>query len=182
MADQTQIRMTASEFFQLPETTQPIELIDGELIMSPAPVPPHQRASRRLIVLLDAIIPDGELFYAPIDVYLDDENVVQPDILWIAKDSHCKTGEKRLEGPPDLVIEVFSPGTARRDKVTKFRLYERHGVREYWMVDPQERYIEVHRLESGRFVLQSVYEPGMTFASAVLGGQIIDVNRIFAEN
>jgi Uma2 family endonuclease len=180
MADQTQIRMTATEFFQLPQSAQPTELIDGELLVSPSPVPEHQRVSRRLVILLNSIIPDGELFYAPVDVYLDEANVVQPDILWVAENSRCKIGDKRLEGPPDLIVEVFSPGTARKDKITKFRLYERHGVSEYWMVDPQERYLEVYRLESRQYILQSVYEPGMTFTSPVLNERRIDVSQIFA--
>lgn len=179
MAVQVETRMTAAEFFELPESKQPIELLEGELVMSPTPVPNHQRVVGSTYVYLRQIVPNGEVFIAPLDVYLDEDNVPQPDVMWVAEGSRCVIGEKRLEGPPDLVVEVFSPGTASKDKKKKFQLYQKHGVPEYWMMDPLERYIEVHRLENGRYALQGVYEPGETFESAALGGKAVEVKALF---
>jgi Uma2 family endonuclease len=115
-----------------------------------------------------------------LSVYLDDENIPQPDVIWIAPNSKCTIGEKYLIGAPDLVVEVFSPSTALRDKTDKFRLYEKHGVREYWMLDAVAKYIEVWQLENGKFVQKGVYGPGATFTPAVFPGETIDVAAIFA--
>jgi Uma2 family endonuclease len=180
MVEQTKVRMTAAEFFQLPETTEPIELIDGELIVSPTPIPKHQRVSGRSFILLEKLIPNGELFYAPMEVYFDDENIPQPDILWIAANSRCVVGEKRLEGPPDLIVEIFSPSTTKRDRREKFNLYERFGVREYWMVDPVGQYVEVYTLADNHYGKLGLYGPGETFTSPVLDNKTVDVSAIFS--
>ena len=180
MIDQTRTRMTAAEFFERPETNQFEELLEGELIVSPAPTPNHQRLVGNLYFLLRQIVPNGEVLIGPVDVYLDADNVAQPDILWVAEGSRCVITEKRLEGPPDLMIEIFSPGTTRQDRITKFNLYERHGVREYWMADPAEQYVEVYRLEGERFVRQGAYGPEDQFESAVLGGKPVDLTAVFS--
>ena len=173
-------RMTAKDFAELPETNLPTELIDGELIVSPAPIPEHQNISVELIILLRGLIPNGKLYHAPIDVYFDEANSVQPDIVWVAENSQCFIGDKRLEGGPDLVIEILSPSTARRDKNKKFLLYQKHGVREYWLVDPQAQYIEVWRLEDGKFVPKGVFGPGDAFVVPVLDDKSVDVGTIFS--
>jgi Uma2 family endonuclease len=172
-------RMTAAEFFDLPETNQLIELIDGELIVNAPPVPHHQRLNRRFLILLDSLIPNGEVFPAPIGVYLDENHVPEPDLVWVAEDSPCIVGEKYLHGAPDLIVEIFSPGTARRDRKEKFELYQRYGVKEYWMVDPVEQFVEVWVLRERKFVRHGVYGPDETFESPVLGGKTVDLKGIF---
>src|SRR4051812_14161499 len=174
-------RMTAKAFLELPETNLPTELIDGELIVSPAPIPEHQNVSIELIILLRGLIPNGKLYHAPIDVYFDEANIVQPDILWVAENGLCFIGDKRLEGAPDLIVEILSPSTARRDKNKKFLLYEKHGVREYWLVDSQAQYIEVWRLEDGKFAPKGVFGPGETFISTVLDNKIIEVGAVLGK-
>jgi Uma2 family endonuclease len=171
--------MTIAEYFALPEILQPIELIGGEVIVRPMPTPKHQLVVGDFLFLLDRLIPDGEVFPSPLDVYLDDEHVLQPEILWVAANSRCKIGELRLEGPPDLVVEVFSPGWALHDIKTKFDLYQRFAVREYWMVNAEEQYVEVHRHENGVFVRQGVYSPDEAFVSAALGGKMVALKGIF---
>ena len=171
-------RMTASEFFQLPETNTPTELIDGELIMSAPPIPLHQRVVRLLLVLLDGLIPSGEVFPSPIAVYFDEDNVPEPDLVWVAENSRCVITDKRLEGPPDLIVEVFSLGTARYDKREKFELYERFGAREYWMTDPIGKYVEVWILSENRFVRHGVYGADDSFESLVLG-KTVELKGIF---
>jgi Uma2 family endonuclease len=173
-------RMTADEFFQLPETNQPTELIDGELIVSAPPIPKHQRLIRLLLILLDILIPDGEVFPSPIGVYFDDLNIPEPDLVWVAENSRCVVTEKQLEGSPDLIVEIFSPGTATRDKREKYQLYQRYGVSEYWMVDPIGQYVEVCVWKDGKFEQQGVYGADDSFNSPVLGGKTVSLKGIFA--
>ncbi len=111
-------KMTAGEFLALPVSNLPHELIHGEEIMSLSPTANHQRVSGRLFKLIGSLIPGGEVFYAPVGVYLDDENVVQPDILWIGDNSACTWVEgKHLRGAPDLTVEIVSPGTIRHARI-----------------------------------------------------------------
>jgi len=179
MITQDKTRMSAAEFFDLPETNAPTELLEGELIVSPSPTLAHQRVSMRLTLYLNELIPNGELLYAPMDLYLDDDNVPQPDIVWVAEGGRCRVTDKRLEGPPALIVEILSPGSIRRDRDAKFDLYERHGVDEYWIVEAIAEFVEVYRYEHGRYVRQGVYGAGEPFESAVLGGIAVDMGRVF---
>src|SRR5574341_150908 len=174
MAEAIQTRMTAAEYALLPETTKPMELIDGEVIELPAPKALHQRLIVRLIQFLTPLLPSGELCVAPSDVHLDDLNVVQPDVFWVSgPDSRCKLGDDEdWHGAPDLVVEVSSPSTALHDRREKHQLYEKHGVREYWLADPAGQYIEVWQFPGG---LKGIYGPEDTFESAVLGGKQIEL-------
>ena len=162
--------MTASEFLVLPESNTPHELINGEDIMSPSPVANHQIISMQLTLLLNSLIPDGRLFAAPMDVYFDESNIPQPDLFWIsAHSTTAQITQPYIKGAPDLIVEIFSPGTARRDKKEKFQLYEHYGVREYWMVDPIGQFIEMWRQENNHFVLIGVYGPADECVSPLLG-------------
>ncbi|MCK6577875.1 MAG: Uma2 family endonuclease [Anaerolineae bacterium] len=114
----------------------------------------------------------GKVYIAPLDVVLDDANVVQPDVLWIAPEgAHCSVDETtgRLRGAPDLVVEVLSPTSGYRDRRTKFRLYELHDVREYWLVDPREKLITVWTLREGRYELLDTYAENETFTAPLVG-------------
>ena len=173
-------RMTAGEFFELPESNLPIELLHGEVVVSPTPVPGHQALVLQLALVIRELGKDGTVYVAPLDVHLDDENVVQPDVLWISPTGGCEVGEKHLTGAPDLVVEVLSPSSAQRDKVTKFRLYETSSVREYWIVDPAAQYIEVFQAVNEKFQLAGVFAPGETFDSSVLLRHPVDVSLIFS--
>jgi Uma2 family endonuclease len=179
MAEQVKTRMTADEFSQLPETNQPTELINGELIVSPSPLVCHQLSSSQFFRLIDGLKPNGTLFYSPMDVYFDQENIPQPDLIWVAETSRCVIGEKRLEGPPDLIVEILSPGTSRMDRREKFQLYERYGVSEYWMVDPLEKYVEVYRWVGGRYDRLGIFGEGDTLISAALGGKTVSLTGVF---
>ena len=179
MADQTRTYMTAAEYFNLPETNRLEELLHGELIVSPPPVPKHQLIVGNIFFLLRQQVPDGAVFIAPIALYLDEHNIPEPDVIWAAADSRCQVGEKRLEGPPELIVEVLSPSTARRDRGDKFDLYEKHGVREYWLADPEADYMEVYVLKNNSFERQGLYGPEDSFESAVLGGQVVTLKPVF---
>lgn len=178
MREQVATRMTAAEYFALPETNQFEELLDGELIVSPPPIPKHQRIVLRSATLIQGLMPDGEVFVSPIAVYLDDLNVPEPDVVWVAANSRCKVTPRRLEGAPDLIVEVLSPATARRDRGAKFALYEKHGVREYWLADPEAEYLEVYILKDGTFERQGIYGPADSFTSVVLG-QVVELKLLF---
>ncbi len=186
MVHQIKTRMTASEYLQMPETNQRTELLDGQLIVygedsvSPAPVNDHQRLVRRSSHVVEALIPDGEVFTAPTDVHFDELNVVQPDIFWVAENSHCvEVDGKYWYGAPDLIIEILSPGTERKDRGQKFRLYQKYGVREYWLVSRIEAFIEVYHWVDGVFIQQGVYGAEDTFTSPVPGNKPVDVKLIF---
>jgi Uma2 family endonuclease len=171
-------RMTAREFLALPTTNMPYELIHGEEIMSPSPTLSHQRLSSRLFKLIERLVPNGIVLYAPLDVYLDEENVVQPDVLWVAEGGACKpVADKYLSGAPDFIAEILSPGTALRDKKDKFRLYEKFGVREYWIIDPDELLLEIWELREGHFAFVDVFGPTDACKSPLLGE--VDLKAIF---
>src|SRR4051794_32423341 len=173
-------RVTAAEFEEMTaHDERRFELIDGEVIEMAPPKIVHQRLSRRLTRLVDDLKPDGEVFYAPIEVYLDEYNIPQPDVVWVSANSICKIEELRLVGEPDLVIGILSPSTAKLDKTTKFNLYEKHGSREYWIVDPAYAQVEVWKRGTNGFERQGVYGVGDTFESAVLGNKTDDVTPIF---
>ena len=149
------IKFTYEDYLQLSEDKR-YELLEGELFMVPSPVPSHQNILQNLLLILDAHIRAwglGQVYLAPLDVVLSPEDVLQPDILFIAKDRLGIIGEKNIQGAPDLVIEILSPATAERDRGLKRRIYARYGVKEYWLVDADRETIEV--LEPGKADLES---------------------------
>jgi Uma2 family endonuclease len=157
------------------------ELINGELIMTPLPVPKHQRVSRKIEFILEKFVSGnnlGEVFYAPCDVYLDNENVVQPDILFISKDRLDIIGEKNIQGAPDLVVEIISENSVYRDMVQKKKLYAKFNVKEYWIVIPEEKEVEVYILEGGVHRLYKTYKVDI-LESASLKGLKIGLKGIF---
>lgn len=143
----------AADYWQLPEG-EPCELLRGRFVMSPSPIPCHQMISALLSeLLLKASRQGGGMsLVAPMDVVLSDDTIPQPDLLYIAKDRR-EIIKQRVEGPPDLVIEILSPGTERRDRLAKLDLYARYGVSEYWIVDPEAQLIEFLLNEQGRYVV-----------------------------
>jgi len=178
------LRMTAEGYKTLPESNLHAELISGELIihegkdgMSPAPKDEHQATSFILAAFLLQFFPARELRAAPTDVYLVEENVVQPDIFWVsAASGRCaRQADGYLHGAPDFVIEILSPATAQLDRGVKFDLYEQCGVLEYWLVDPDARFVEVYRRENDRFARQGLFPEGKTFKSIILNGASVKV-------
>jgi len=174
-------RCTYEDYLKTPEDKR-YELINGELLMTPSPIPNHQRVSGKLEFILRKFVTGnnlGEVFDAPCDVYLDNENVVQPDILFISKDRLGIIGEKNIQGPPDLLIEIISEHSVYRDMVQKKRLYARFGVKEYWIVIPEEEEIEVYILKDNTYQLYRTYRKGDTLESSSLKGLKIGLKEIF---
>jgi Uma2 family endonuclease len=156
------------------------ELILGRFYVSPSPSALHQVVAFLLGRLLDAtaVSSGGLTLLAPIDVVLADHSVVQPDIVYLSAERR-RLARERVEGAPDLLVEVLSPGTARRDRGEKLSLYARAGVREYWIVDPQERQIEILANEGGRFVV--VLPEGGEYSSSALPEVRLELTAFWGE-
>lgn len=144
----------AADYWQLPEGA-PIELIKGRFVVSPSPNMLHQIIVALLLerLLMAARMTGGIAVCAPMDVILSDDTILQPDLLYVSKQRRGIV-KQRVEGPPDLVIEIIS-GTGRRDRVEKLDLYAQYGVGEYWIVDPDAQVLEFLVNEGGRFVVYS---------------------------
>ena len=168
-------------FLALPEGT-PCQLIAGELVMSPVPNPLHQHIighfSMQLLQFVKAACL-GQVFIAPLDVALDERSIFQPDILFISKEKAFLIGERMIEGPPDLVVEVLSPSSAYHDLRTKFRAYQQAGVQEYWIADPERRSVEVFANREGKFQLHQEAEGEGTVQSVLLPEFSVDLASIF---
>jgi len=179
--ERTKRRYTYEDYAKLPEGA-PYQLIGGELVMTPSPVPYHQIVSRRIEFELLKFVEErrlGEVIYAPIDVYLSETETYQPDIIFISKERLNIIGEKKIEGAPDLVIEILSESTAYYDLRHKKRVYEASGVREYWIVDPMEKGIEVYENMNGEFkVFSKAIEKGRV-NSKLLQGFGVELERVF---
>ncbi len=126
------------------------EIIEGEHYMSPSPIPYHQIVSGNLFYeILDYVKKKqlGKIFSAPIDVVFHDSDVCVPDLVFVSNKNRHIIGDKNIQGAPDLIIEILSPGTEKLDKGLKYKRYAYYGVKEYWIVDPKAQLIEVHDLE-----------------------------------
>ena len=174
-------KLTYEDYRNTPEDER-YELLDGELLMTAAPNIAHQRVSGRLELRLRAFVEEmdlGEVFDAPTDVVLSDTDVVQPDILFVSEDRSDIITADNVQGAPDLVVEVLSPTTARRDWRIKLDLYSKHEVREYWLVDPQTEIVWVLLPNEGSLEVANIYGEGDTLASSILEGFTLDLNEIF---
>lgn len=162
------------------------ELINGELVRKQSPTVRHQRVSRKIETLLEKYAEQtksGEMLHAPLDVVLDDNNTYHPDIFFIKKERAFIVDNKEevIIGAPDLVVEILSKSTAGDDRGIKKDNYEKYGVREYWLVDPKNKAIEVYALISERYSLVSyVVETGFV-KSSILEGFEMDIEPIFEE-
>jgi Uma2 family endonuclease len=175
------VRFNYRDYCLLPEDKR-YELIDGELYMAPAPGTRHQTISRDLGVLLWDFVREnrlGQVWFAPFDVILSDEDVVQPDVLFVSQQRQGIISERGCEGPPDLVVEVLSPSNQGRDRELKRKVYARYGVREFWLVDPTAGTIQVMGLETEDFRSLGVYTQGGEVRSQVIPGLTLPVSHVF---
>lgn len=148
--------LTYKEYEVLPADGRRYELHDGDLSVTPAPTPLHQEISGNLNEILRGHVKTrglGKVFYSPIDCILSDISIVQPDLVYLDPSRLALLTNRGIEGPPTLVIEIVSPSTTVIDRSTKRQLYARHGVRYYWIVDPEARAIEAYVLSAGGYQL-----------------------------
>ena len=156
--------------------------IEGELVVTPSPTPMHQLVVHRLAVMLDRVIVEaghGLVLEAPLDAYLDERNILRPDLVALLHDRKRVFGSAKLEGAPSLAIEVISPSTGRRDRVIKRDLYAKHGVPEYWLVDPVAKTVTiVSDPEESRYRSEAVSSE--TAVSATIPALTADLAALFA--
>ena len=152
-AHRTRRRWTYAEFARLPsEGTSRYEVIDGELVVTPAPGLRHQGIVTDLVTFLNTFVREhdlGRVFASPVDVLFGEGDYLEPDIVFVRKGRFDILSDRGVEGPPDLVVEVISPASADRDRGIKLERYRHFGVAEYWVVDPDMRVVEVWALADG---------------------------------
>ena len=175
------IKFTYQDYINTPDDKR-CELIDGELILAPAPRRDHQKVEARLGSRLHLFVDEhqlGVVYFAPRDVVLSDTYIVQPDLMFISNERMHIDTEAEVWGGPDLVVEILSPSTAARDRTVKRALYARHGVNEYWLVDADARTIAVLLLGEQGFEPVTTYGEGDTLVSPTLPGFSILVDEVF---
>ena len=179
---QPRTKLTLADYLATPED-QRYQLLDGELILAAAPSVMHQK----IVLLLCRIIATfaearnmGTVLISPADVVLSEYDVVQPDILFVAKERSAIITEANIQGAPDLVVEVLSPSTEEYDRGYKLTLYSRHGVREYWLVDPAAERVEVFTASSEGLRLTATYQRVQTLVSPLLPELSVDLERVFS--
>ncbi len=148
--------LTYQDYAELPADGRRYEILDGELDVSPSPMVRHQVVIGNLYSLLDRHSRErslGRVLLSPVDLILSDTNVVVPDLLFVSRRRAAIVTERAVEGSPDLVVEILSPSTGRKDRSTKASLYARFGVRCYWIIDPEERTFEGFELDAAVFRL-----------------------------
>jgi len=170
------------DYFELPDDGNKYEIIEGELIMSPAPYTIHQDVMLNIAVDLVNFVRKtkiGKIYVAPTDVVISDINVVQPDILFITSEKLQIITAKNIKGVPDLIIEIISPATGYYDLSGKKDLYEKIGVSEYWIIDPMKQRVDIYYHSGKKFELSQRLEKEGQITSHVLKGLQINLKKIF---
>lgn len=180
------IRFVYEDYKSLPESmAKRYELLNGEILMVPAPTTTHQFLSRNIGYLLHGFVRKHELgavLSSPVDVVFgegDAREIVQPDVLYICSERAGIIVVEEICGAPDLIVEVLSPGTETRDRTYKKHLYERYGVREYWIIDPISETVEVYKSSGAEFDDPLIYRAVDTLRSALFVGLDIDLQEVF---
>jgi Uma2 family endonuclease len=183
MATKAQIKFTYEDYKSLTlGERERYELLEGELVMAPSPVPYHQIVLRNIEDCLWEFVRSGDLgevLSAPCDVVLAPDAVVQPDLLFLSRSRASLIGKEAVEGAPDLIVEVLSPSTAQRDRIVKRKLYAKYGVQEYWIVDPEGKTVEVLTLGTGGYERAGLYTKSDLLESPLLAGLKISLAEVF---
>ncbi len=181
------VKLTYDDFLHFPDDGKRHELIDGEHIVTAAPNLRHQIISGRLFTAIQSHLaahPVGIVVYAPLDVILSNYDVVEPDLIYISHQRLASLEPSNwIKGAPELVVEIGSPSTRKRDETTKRHLYDKFGVDEYWVVDPELDAIKVYRREDGRYVraAELTAEQGEVLTTPLLPGLLIPLIDVFRE-
>jgi Uma2 family endonuclease len=179
------VKLTYDDFVLFPDDGMRHELIDGEHYVTPSPNRKHQKVSGNLHLLIAGWLeehPIGQIYYAPFDVVFSRFDVVEPDLLYMSNERAAEVlTHANVQGAPEIVIEIGSPGTRNRDQTIKRHLYERTGVSEYWIVDPELDVVRVYRRGSDGFdrPLEWRTESGDVLTTPLLAGLVLPLTRIF---
>jgi Uma2 family endonuclease len=180
---------TYEDLLRLPDDGKRYEIIEGMLYEMPSPLLAHAQVIANLIAALLPVVArlGGRWFTAPLDVFIPGGNPVQPDVIVILPDGAARTVRRGVQGPPDLAIEVLSPSNRGHDRLTKRALYARAGVREYWIVDPENRSIDIltlhldafHRIQTASAAdrLESPLLPSLSIAAADIFAGLDEVDE-----
>jgi Uma2 family endonuclease len=172
--------LTAEDWLQLPDDGKRYEILGGDLYVTPPPGIGHQRIAGNLYSFLRDFLAGGrgEVLFAPVGVRLSAHDVPEPDLVVVLAENAGRVQDQWIEGPPDLVVEVLSPGTASRDLKTKRATYESSGIPEYWIVDTKAGLIEVLALEGERYARFGLFGRGEVLRSKRLAGLEIPVTSV----
>ena len=175
-------RLTFADWLRFPDDGRLYEILEGELYVTPPPSIEHQRISRNLEFLLLSFLrrhARGEILYAPVGVRLGDEDVLEPDLVVVLREHAARIGVQVIEGAPDIIVEILSPGTARRDLGPKREKYREAGVPEYWIVDPASTSVEVLALRDGAYVRHGLFRKNEVLRSSLLPELEIALAEVF---
>jgi Uma2 family endonuclease len=176
-------RYTYADLEHFPDDNLRREIVDGELFETGTPMVRHQKAVGNVVFHIERFRRGrigGETFLGPLDVVFAEDNVVVPDVLFVAAHHMDRIGEKYIDGTPDIVVEVSSPETRRLELVRKRELYQRFGVPEYWFVDLEAERVEIYRLTEGIYPPPDIKYPGDVVESTVLSGFSMSVDEALA--
>ena len=184
---QRDTRLTYDDFVRIPDDGQRHEIIDGVHYVTPSPVRRHQQLLGRLHLMIGVFLENhpevGQVYLSPLDTVLSPWDVVEPDLLFVAADQLDILTEPNIQGAPALVVEILSPGTRKRDLGIKRQLFDRGGVREYWLVDPKALEVTVYRrMPDGGFPKAAEFSAGdeIVLTTALLPGFSLSVAKLFA--
>jgi len=177
------IILTYDDYCAIPNDCNRYEVLEGELNVTPAPSIKHQILSGNLFTTLSRYINEralGRLLYAPVDLILERTSVLQPDLLFVSSARQNIITERAVEGAPDLVIEILSPSTSRIDHTTKAQIYAKHGVRHYWLFDPDQRNVEAYELVGDHYQLAVKAENDDAFNPSLFPGLSISLGDLWS--
>jgi Uma2 family endonuclease len=183
MALPKSIRFKASDIWDTPDDGKRYEVIDGQLYVTPPPITEHQGAASALHGYIWHYVRErqlGRVYFALIGVVLDDENGLQPDLVYVARERLEIVSRRGIEGAPDLVVEILSPSTRARDRGIKLRRYAAAGVPHYWIVDPRTRALEAYHLGERGYALTGKHGPGSVFHPELFPGLAIPIDDLWA--
>ena len=174
------VNLTYTDYLTFPADGNRHELLAGEHVVSASPVPRHQVLVKRLLLQLHAAIEQpklGEVMVSPSDIVLSDEDVVQPDLYVMLGKNAIRLQQQQVIGPPDLAVEVLSPSTAAIDRGLKRAVFARHGVREYWVLDPDQNVLEQYVLAGRSLQLHAVHTTVVELT--VAPGAKVDLTKVW---
>jgi Uma2 family endonuclease len=173
---------TYEDYLNLPDNGKRYEIINGELYMVPAPTLGHQDTVGEFHLAIGNFLktnPIGKIYLAPTDIIFSDIDVLQPDIVFISKEKFDILRRENIQGAPDLVVEVLSPGTEKRDRTIKLKAYSKFGVKEYWMANAEKATVEVWHRRGKKLVFHAVLDRAQTLTTPLLPGLEISLEKIF---
>lgn len=174
--------LTYEDYCALPDDGLRYEIIEGFLFSEPSPRRAHQQVAANLLMILRAHAREhdlGEVYIAPFDVILDRRTVVVPDLVFVAQARAGVVTERAVEGTPNLIVEILSPSTARRDRVAKLNAYARRGVPHYWLVDPAARTLEAFELAGGSYRLAVAVGGDDEFRSELFPALVLPLRELW---